>query len=150
MLGYLKQLLNRHEANSAGSARSQDELARLAAAALLVEVSRADLDRDLDERESIIGTLRNHFDLSTKDIDELLDEADAQVESATSLYESTSLLNRVLSDEQKVAVLQGLWRVAFADGVLHPLEEHTIRKISDLLYLPHREFIKARLAAENN
>ena len=37
------------------------------------------------------------------------------------------------------------WKVAKADNVIDKYEEHRIRKLSELLYINHTEFIKAKI-----
>ena len=53
-----------------------------------------------------------------------------------------------LSQDDKYAVLENIWRVAFADGRIDKYEEHIIRRIAELLHLNHREYIQARHRAE--
>jgi uncharacterized tellurite resistance protein B-like protein len=40
-----------------------------------------------------------------------------------------------------------MWRVAQSDAIVHKYEEHTIRRVCDLLHVSHREFIAAKLRA---
>ena len=72
------------------------------------------------------------------------------MEKSVSLYEFTSRLNEELSPEEKADTVEMLWRVAFADGRLDKYEEHLIRKAADLLHVPHRRFIRAKLKAERD
>ncbi|HCL10941.1 MAG TPA: hypothetical protein DHW66_01840, partial [Alteromonas sp.] len=65
------------------------------------------------------------------------------------LVQFTKALNEGMSAELKERVMRGLWQVAYADATLSPDEEHIIRKIADLLYIPHSRFIKAKLAAQS-
>ena len=65
------------------------------------------------------------------------------------------LINRHFSQEEKNHIVELLWEVAYADGELDKYEEHLVRKLADLIYVPHRSFIrakhraKARLGAED-
>jgi len=118
---------------------------RLAAAALLVEVSAADYSRDPAERTAIAEALRTTFDLEEKELQQLLDDAERRQKDATSLYEFTSVINDRCSHEEKYGILINLWRVAFADGKLDKYEDQRIRRIADLLYLSHSDFIRAKL-----
>ncbi len=61
-----------------------------------------------------------------------------------SLYEFTRLLNEQLSREERIRIVEMLWRVAFVDSVIDKYEEYYIRKIADLLYVSHRDYIKAK------
>ena len=69
------------------------------------------------------------------------------MEEAVSLYEFTNRLNDELTPEDKTGIVEMLWRVAFADGRIDKYEEHLVRKAADLLYVPHRRFIRAKLKA---
>ena len=64
--------------------------------------------------------------------------------------EFTSLINSNYTLEQKVSLVECLWRIAYADETLHKYEEHLVRKIADLLYVPHSAFIAAKLSARGD
>jgi uncharacterized tellurite resistance protein B-like protein len=78
----------------------------------------------------------------------VLDAASARADAAVSLHEFTRLLNDALAPTDKQRVIGLLWRVAFADGTLDRYEDHLVRKVADLLYVPHAEFIRAKLAVQ--
>lgn len=117
---------------------------QLATAALLVEMTRADYEVKDEERQSVTKAIQRAFGLSAKETDELVRLAESEADNATSLYEFTSLINAHFSPEQKQRVVELLWRVAFADGELDKYEEHLVRKVADLIYVPHRQFILAK------
>ena len=118
---------------------------RVAVATLLVEIARADFEVDPAERIAIRRMLGAAYALDPESADELLARAEDAVEDAVSLYEFTSRLNDELSPAQKVEIIEMLWRVAFADGRIDKYEEHLVRKAADLLHVPHRRFIRAKL-----
>jgi uncharacterized tellurite resistance protein B-like protein len=91
------------------------------------------------------------FELSSAEVEELLKDAEDNADQATSTFEFTRVVKEYFDDAQRVELLLALWRVAYADGVLDKYEEHFIRKVSDLLYVSHSDFIRAKhLAAENH
>lgn len=116
----------------------------LAAAVLMVEISMADSDLQKEERDVIKQALQNSFNLSEEDSLTVISLAEKEVDHAVSLYEFTSLLNQTMSNEEKVRIIEMLWNVAFADAVLDKYEEYYIRKISDLLYVSHIDYIKTK------
>ncbi len=120
----------------------------LAAAALLVEVSAADFELQAAEAKTIVSALQKVFDLDVAEADELMALAADTAEAATSMYEFTKVLNEHCSHLEKNYLLEQLWRVAFADGHIDKYEDHRIRRIADLLYLSHGDFIRAKLRAE--
>ena len=119
---------------------------QLAAAALLVELSRADYQQDPEEQQAIEQALQKTFQLEPTHLKELVDLAEAENREATSLYQFTSLIRENYNPQQRFELVKMLWQVAIADGEISKYEDHLIRKIADLIYLPHSEFIKAKLA----
>ncbi len=117
----------------------------LATAALLSEIIRA--DRHADERElaAYKALLREQFSLSDEAIDALADEGRIKAEDAVDLVQFTQVINQRCDQTQKRAILNGLWEVAYADKEIAPIEEHIIRRIADLLHLPHSQFIQSKL-----
>lgn len=116
----------------------------LATAALLFEMLRADAEDHAKERQAIELVLQDKLGLSTEETRELAELADREAAEAVSLYQFTGLINTHFSPEQKVQVVEMLWQVAYADGHLDPYEEALLRKIADLIYVPHRDFIQSK------
>lgn len=117
----------------------------MATAALLCEIMRA--DRDYDEREvaKLKTILQEQFTLESNAIDDLVQQGKERSEEAVDLVQFTKVINARCDNEQKHQMIRNLWRIAYADKQLDPLEEFTIRRIADLLYIPHNQFIKAKL-----
>lgn len=120
----------------------------LAAAALLIEISAADFERHPEERRAVFDALSKVFELDEETVESLIDDADHLVYTATSLYEFTRVLNEHCTHQEKLYLLEQCWRVAFADGHLDKYEDHRIRRLSELLHIPHREFIQAKLKVQ--
>lgn len=118
---------------------------QLAAAALLIELSRADYQREPEEQAAIEAALKKGFDLDDAQLATLIDLAEQENQDATSLYQFTNLIKDEYSAEQRFELVKMLWQVAIADGEISKYEDHLIRKIADLIYLPHSQFIKAKL-----
>ena len=116
----------------------------LATAALLFEMLRADDNEHPEERAALERVLQEQFDLSGDETSELAKLADQEAAEAASLYQFAGLINEHFTPEQKISVVEMLWQVAYADGRLDPYEEALVRKIADLIYVPHREFIRAK------
>ena len=127
-----------------------DTTRRMAAAALLIEVARADFTQDANEERAMAALLRDSLKLSEEAIGELLREASERVDGATSLYEFTRLVNDHYSIEEKHELIGIMWRVAYADSELDKYEEHLIRRVAELIYVPHEEFIRSKLVARED
>ena len=119
----------------------------LACAALMFEVARADFAVDESEQRAVHDLLQAEFDLSQEEIDAVTEEAADKADAATCLFEFTRAVNDLASADQKRTLIRMMWRVAMADNAISRYEEHLIRKVADLLYIPHADFIQAKQAA---
>ena len=126
--------------------RDPERAKQIAAAVLLLEMAHADHNHDPDEYDEIRRQLKGHFHLDAAETEELMAEAQPRAESAVSLYRFLRTLNDGLDRGEKRQVLEMLWRVAYADKRLDAHEEALLRELAELLYLPHGEFIRAKLA----
>jgi uncharacterized tellurite resistance protein B-like protein len=126
---------------------AREQARNLAVAALLVEVLRADYATAEAERRQVVESLRGILGLGESESAELLAEAEHQVDKAHDLHQFTTEINRALAHDEKLRVIEQMWRVARSDATVHKYEEHIIRRVSDLLHVSHREFIAAKLRA---
>ncbi|MEJ6682776.1 MAG: TerB family tellurite resistance protein [SAR86 cluster bacterium] len=126
---------------------NNDRSLQFAMAALLLELARADFDADDQERDLIMSLLRDTFALEEADLLELLELAGAASDEANDVFQFTQLVNQHYHHDDKIHLVEQLWRVAFADGRLDKYEEQFIRKLSGLLHVAHSDFIKAKLRA---
>ncbi len=117
---------------------------QLATAALLFELAHADDRIDDRERDSMSRLIKAQFDLEETEIDALIEMAAEESRQATCLFEFTSLVNEHYTIEQKRQIIEMCWRVAYSDGSLDRYEEHYIRRLADLLYVAHKDFIAAK------
>lgn len=120
---------------------------RLAAAALLVETARADFSEDASEAAALKTLLCETLALNETEVSELLNEASARLDKATSLYDFTRVINDHYTAARKLALITTMWRVAYADGRVDKYEEHLIRQVAELTYVPHSDYIRAKLTA---
>ena len=131
--------------DSAATTADPKRRRELAAAVLMVEVARADFDQDDREMAVVAQELAKQFGLSADEIKAITEKAQQTAEREVSLHRFVETLNDELEYDDKIAVLEMLWRVAYADGVLEKHEEHLMRRYADLLYIPHRDWIQAKL-----
>ena len=113
-------------------------------ATLMVEMARADHAVSHAETDQILRILENHFSLSNDDRTDLLALAEDKADHATSLFEFTNHLKQLLPHEDREQIVELLWQVAFADGVINKYEEQLVRKVADLLHVRHKDFIAAK------
>jgi uncharacterized tellurite resistance protein B-like protein len=147
MLASLREFFDRRLGTPA--AACNPHTIELATAALLIEVARTDREILPVERTAMAIAVRDKFALAEEDANELVRLAEDEAHRATDTYQFTSLINRHFSAEQKERVIELLWRVAYADGRLDVHESHVIRKIADLVHVPHGAYIAAKMRARD-
>ena len=125
-----------------------DKTSTKACIALLLETSMADEILDESELMALKNTLQKDFQINEDEIDELIDLAKENVEDSTSLYEFTRDINANFDAAERVKLIESMWKIAYADGNIDKYEEHIIRKVSNLIYVAHSDFIKAKLSAK--
>ncbi len=146
MISTVKQFFEKHVRSSTGNAKSVSEHSlQIATAALLIEMMRADAEISGDEQKKITETIRTKFKLTDTETAELLQLAEEKIWKSTGYFEFTSLLNKGLSHDQKIKVVEHLWDVAFADAILDKHEEYMVRKIAGLIHVSHKDFIETKL-----
>jgi uncharacterized tellurite resistance protein B-like protein len=121
----------------------EDEL-HLAAAVLLVEAASMDDAFDTAERGRVEGLLRQRFGLDEQSARELLALAEQRAADSVEWQGYTRVIKERLDQEQRIEMLEMLWEVAYADGVLHDYEASLLRRITGLLYVADRESGEAR------
>lgn len=127
------------------TAQSVEHKARVAAAALLVEVVKADTAIAPGEKAAALAAAQRKFGLEPGEAEALIALAEEESREAVDFYQFTSAINQAFGPEQKQRLIEELWRVALADEVIHRHEEYVIRKVADLIHLPHSAFIAAKL-----
>ena len=123
----------------------REQALRLATVALLMEVARADFGTSDEERQVILRIIERYYAVSASRALEIAEAAETHANDMTSLYPMTRLITSECSLEERIEIIRLLWEVTFADGHVDKHEEHLVRKVADLLYVPHRQFIRTRL-----
>ncbi|WP_411725984.1 TerB family tellurite resistance protein [Methyloglobulus sp.] len=150
MLNQIKLFFEQHLALLAPEDNVEETL-QLAAAALFLEMMTMDDKIGLKEQEVILSLIQQNFSLKFEQATLLMELAEQQIKQATDYFQFTSLINKTYSLEQKIHLIESLWKIAFIDNVLDVQEEYFVRKIAELLHVPHSAFIlsKDRVGADN-
>lgn len=148
MLGRLKAILKNTLGDTVETEASLEHDVRLASAVLLIDAARADHAAHDDEMQTVERLLRERFGLSAEETAALVKRAGEQLDHSVALQGFTRQLTDALDEGERGALIGMLWDVVYADGRLDPWEEHLVRRIADLLYVPHREFIRHKLEAQ--
>lgn len=139
MLAHIKRLF----APEAPRAHGRHEL-QLAAGALLIEAALLDGHFDARERAAITRVLGEKFDLTREETDDLMAAAQEKAEASTQLFEFTRVIARHFSPEERIALVEMLCEVMYADGALHDLEANLLRRVGELVYVSDRDRGAAR------
>ncbi|EIW88202.1 hypothetical protein AGRI_13401 [Alishewanella agri BL06] len=152
MFNFLKNLLEKASEGLAGSAGQQAvwqnaglSETQFMAVVLLLQLSHADFDSTEQEQQLVLGYLQREYQLAPDIAQQVLAQANQLAADATCLHAYTSKL-KVLSETERLVLLNQLWQLAWADGSVDPNEEMMLRKVADLLFIRHSDFIKAKLA----
>ncbi len=147
MLGAIKIFFENNIATEESS--DLEHQLKLATAALLIEMIQQDDKIFPEEIEAAKKALRKKFDLSNEESQALFRLAEAEAAEAVDYHQFTRLIARQFTQAQKIKVIELLWSVAYADLHLDPHEEHMIRKIADLIYVSHKDFIQTKHKIQN-
>lgn len=121
---------------------------RVAVAALCIQVMRADGRIDDAERRHLERLLKEHYGLGDEALAALLKASEAAESEAVDYFRFTSVINRSLSEAEKVALVGFLWDITYADGDRNEMEDHIVWRVTDLLGVSGRERIMQRQEAE--
>ena len=117
---------------------------QMASAALMVEMLHVDEQVTTEEDEKLRQLLKQRFNLDSSEIESLIDLAHNEKHEATDYYQFTSLLNTHYSQQQKIDLVEDLWHLAYADHNLDKYEEHLLRRLAELLHVPHQDYIRTK------
>ena len=123
---------------------ADDEALKLASAALLLEAACMDGHADDVEISTIMNLLGGQFDLSAGEAGELVDAGREVLANSVELYGFTRTIKNSFSHEDRVRMIEMLWKVVYADGILHDFEANLVRRICGLIYVSDRESGDAR------
>lgn len=116
----------------------------VAVASLLHEATRVDLDENPAEYAAARRALADLCGAGEEEVDALLAEGRTKAERLTSYFAPVSVVKRDFSLPQRIRFVEHLWRIAYADGRLDQYEDHFVRKIAHLLYVPNTQAMLAR------
>lgn len=145
----MRNLLDKLFGDAAEPGASEEDLHR-AALALLYEVARADGQVDESERARLLEALGARWGVAESDRHRVLEQIRDQAEDATDLFDHTGLLRENWGPEPRARLVADMWEVAHADGHADPHEEQIIRRVADLLYVSHGDFIRGKLNASRD
>lgn len=151
MLRNIESFINKYFPEQANSDKPHDaHHVNLAAACLLIEVMRSDHNISKVEMDTIRSILANSLTLSESEVSELIALAEQQADKLTSYHPFTTLINKNFSLDEKTNIMTNMWQVALSDSHLDKYEEHLIRKVAGLIYVPRDKLVASRRQACKN
>jgi uncharacterized tellurite resistance protein B-like protein len=118
---------------------------QIAVAVLLVEAARMDAHFEDAERTVIERLLAHKFQLSPEQTSELMRKAVEVGERSNQLYPFTRIAVERMDLAQRIGLIEMLWEVAYADGVLDPDEDALLRRVAGLIYVSDVDRAAARI-----
>ncbi|MCZ6855942.1 MAG: TerB family tellurite resistance protein [Gammaproteobacteria bacterium] len=130
--------------------QEREQTLPMAAAALFFEVAWADHEITEHELELVRAAIMSQFGLSIEVVDEIVEESHKQHDNSVGVYPFTRAITEAWDEQQRFELVVQLWQLALSNEELNRYEEHTIRRIADLLYLSHQRFIEAKLKVKRS
>ena len=121
---------------------------QLAATCILLSVADADEILEDKELETISEIIQEFFTIDKDAARVLMDEATLEWQNSTDLFQFGTQLNQNFSHDDKLDFINCVFEVAYADGELHYLEHHTVKKIAHILNIHRNEIIAAKSEIE--
>lgn len=144
MLDSLKKRFFGEEKGSGAAAEPVHDV-RVAACALLLEMANVDDEFDEKEKNDIVSILENEFGLKDDDAAQIIEAAQKELDKSLDIWQFTNLVNKNYSKEEKLNVIELVWRVVYSDGILDKHEDYLVHKLAKLLRLQHKDLIDAKL-----
>lgn len=117
----------------------------LATCALLLEMANIDGEFSVSERDGIIRILREDYRLSDEHATALIEAADEELKKSIDLWQFAKLINQNYSTDEKLQIIETIWKIVCADGRLDKHEDYLVHKLANLLRLTHKQLIDAKL-----
>lgn len=145
MINHLKAIFEKR--NTEGPKRdnaSSDDI-RMATCALLLELSHIDGEFSETERDLIMDIFQRDYKLDQAKTVSLMEAARSELDDSIDLWQFTNLINENYSIEEKIGVIEMVWRIAYNDHVLDKHEDYLLHKLAKLLHLSHDKLIDAKM-----
>ncbi len=118
---------------------------RVATCALFLEMAAIDGEFTQSEREIILSILKRDFDLSDEYAAALFEASNEELKQSIDLWKFTNLINENYSPEEKIRIIEMVWKIVYTDGKLDLHEDYLVHKLANLLRLNHKALIDAKL-----
>lgn len=146
MIDLLKKIFGKTtEIATANQEEKNSHDIQVATCALFLEMANIDGEFSDSERENIISILKENYHLSDEYTAELLEASNEELKQSIDLWQFTHLINQNYSTEEKIRIIEMVWKIVYADGKLDGHEDYLVHKLTKLLRLTHKQLIDAKL-----
>jgi uncharacterized tellurite resistance protein B-like protein len=145
MLTILKKYLMPDPSGEPTEPVTQSQRIHIATCVLLLEMANVDNDFSISEETIIRDILEKELNIPGENVDEIMGLASQDRQQTIDLYEYTRFINRVFSRDEKQTLIELVWKVIYADGVLDQYEDYLVHKLADLLHLEHEDLVEAKI-----
>lgn len=145
LINLKRRFLKKGTIDSRSLERDEFERIQVATSVLLLEVAKSDDEFSSIEKTTIKAILKRKFQISAEAIEELMEIAKRRRKESIDLWEFTHLINKNYSIEEKIKIVEAVWKIIYADDKLDKYEDHLVHKLARLLRLRHSDLIKAKL-----
>jgi uncharacterized tellurite resistance protein B-like protein len=144
MVDFFKKVFGAPQEQDAPAPRDNNDI-RIATCALFLELASIDNEFSEDERQEILSMLQREYGVSKRHAVELAEAANRELQGSIDVWQFTNQINENYSDEEKVRVVELLWKLVYADGKLDAHEDYLMHKLAKLLRLQHKQLIAIKL-----
>ena len=121
----------------------------LTAAVLAYEIARIDGDISSDELKILMEEIKVIAKKVGKEESEILEIIEIYSNDSVSFYEFVEDINKGYSKNEKLSLLEFMWKIAYADGNLDVDEERLIRRLADMIKIKDIEVLKLKNISKN-
>ena len=143
MRGIIQRLFSRPQAGD-GVVRPSNRDLQVAVCAMFIEAGRIDETFTPEEIDRVVAILREKYGLSREDADDLMAEAEKDLEESVDLWQFARRINENYSNDEKMEIVEMLWRIVYVDGKMDAHEHYLMNKVKNLFRLEHRQLIEAK------
>lgn len=146
MIDHLKKFFGKRTEDGFGQEdKEASHDIRIATCALFLEMANIDGEFSESEQDYVISVLKKDYDLTDEHASALLESSREELKDSIDLWQFTNLINQNYSLEEKLQIIEAVWRIAYADGRLDMHEDYLVHKLAKLLRLTHKQLIDAKL-----
>jgi len=146
MIDIIKQFFgNNRQADQGDQRESPEHDLQVATCALFLEIGRIDETFTQAELDTLLSILKERYGLSAENADALIREADRELENSVDYWQFANLINKNYSVEERIGIVETLWRIVFVDGKMDQYEHYLMNKLGKLLRLTHDQLIDAKM-----